>query len=62
MCPKEQRKRGQGDIFKSRLDQIVDMKPHLAVLELKVDRRFWRVLQVDYAVGEIAGGLAWLGV
>ena len=45
MRPKEQRKTGQGDIFKSRLDQIVDMKHPLAVLGSKVD---WGFLETSF--------------
>jgi IS5 family transposase len=40
MRPKERQKTGQADIFRSRLDQIVDMKHPLALLAGKVDWGF----------------------
>lgn len=42
MLPKEQRDSGQNDLFKSRLDQIVDMNHALAKAARKIDWDFSR--------------------
>ena len=47
MRPKEQRDSGQNDLFKARLDQIVDMKHALAKLAQAVD---WGFLEKSFGV------------
>jgi hypothetical protein len=42
MRPKERRDSGQSDLFKARLDQIVDMGHPLAKLAATIDWRFRR--------------------
>lgn len=41
MLPKERRDSGQNDLFKSRLDQIVEMNHALAKLARKIDWGFF---------------------
>ncbi len=45
MRPKERRDSGQNDLFRARLDQIVDMKHPLAKLALSID---WRFLEESF--------------
>ena len=45
MRPRERRDGGQGDLFKARLDQIVDLNHQLAKLARTVD---WRFLQEPF--------------
>jgi transposase, IS5 family len=40
MRPKERRETGEGDLFRSRLDQIIDMKHALLKLAQAIDWRF----------------------
>jgi IS5 family transposase len=40
MRPKERRETGEGDLFRSRLDQIIDMKHALVKLAQAIDWRF----------------------
>ena len=40
MRPKERRETGEGDLFRSRLDQIIDMKHALVKLVQAIDWRF----------------------
>ena len=43
MRPKERRDSGQSDLFRARLDQIVDIRHPLAKLATAIDwRAFWR--------------------
>jgi hypothetical protein len=45
MRPKERRDSGQNDLFKARLDQIVDMDHPLVKLAGTIDWRFWRTIE-----------------
>jgi len=40
MRPRERRETGEGDLFRSRLDQIIDMKHALVKLAQAIDWRF----------------------
>ena len=50
MRPKERRDSGQSDLFKARLDQIVDVGHPLAKLAHTIDWRFLRILPPQAAV------------
>jgi IS5 family transposase len=45
MRPREQRPTGQTDMFRARLDQIIDMKHPLARLGAKID---WGFLEAQF--------------
>jgi len=46
MRPKERRESGQNDLFRARLDQIVDMDHPLAKLARAIDWRFLEELRL----------------
>ena len=54
MRPRERRDSGQNDLFKARLDQIVDLSHPLAKLARTIDWRFLEGKRSSGATGLIA--------